>query len=75
MNRGLLWRIVAPHFVAGLVVRDGRVVEAAPILGWARGRPWAGVRSYLAGRKWSGTPLRSVLGAEDGDDEVGGAGG
>lgn len=28
----LLLRVVAPHFVAGLVVRDGRVVEAAPIL-------------------------------------------
>jgi hypothetical protein len=28
----LLFRVVAPRFVAGLIVRDGRVVEAAPIL-------------------------------------------
>lgn len=27
-----LVRVVTPYFVAGLIVRDGRVVEAAPIL-------------------------------------------
>jgi hypothetical protein len=32
MAAELLFRVVAPHFVAGLVVRGGRVVEAAPIL-------------------------------------------
>lgn len=28
----VLVRITAPHFVAGLIARDGKVVEAAPIL-------------------------------------------
>jgi len=32
-----LVRVVAPHFVAGLVAVDGVVVEAAPILRWEIG--------------------------------------
>lgn len=32
-----LWRVTAPHFVAGFEAdEDGRVVRAAPILGWLR---------------------------------------
>lgn len=39
-----LWRIVAPHFVAGLNVsrRDGKVIRAAPVIrymmGWDKPR-------------------------------------
>src|SRR5262245_40073478 len=33
----ILVRVVAPHFVAGVVARDGRIVEAAPILYWMMG--------------------------------------
>lgn len=51
------WRIVAPHFVCFVVVGSGRVVEAAPILGWAEGRPWSELRSYARRRGWSGTPF------------------
>lgn len=32
-----LLRIVAPHFVAGVVLDDGRVVETAPILKYMKG--------------------------------------
>ncbi len=35
-----LVRVTAAHFCAGLVALDGRVIEAAPILAWARGRAW-----------------------------------
>lgn len=28
----LLVRVIAPHFVAGLIIRDDRCIEAAPIL-------------------------------------------
>lgn len=54
---GRLWRIVAPHYVAGLIVRDGRVVEAAPILGWSMGRKWSEVREYLSRKGFRGEPL------------------
>lgn len=54
---GTLWRIVAPHFVAGLLVEDGYVTEAAPILGWATGGQWSKVRSYLKRRGWHGAAL------------------
>jgi hypothetical protein len=51
------WRIVAPHFVAGLCVQDGLVVEAAPILGWSVGRRWSEVRAYMVRKGWKGAPL------------------
>jgi len=46
-------RIVAPHFVAGLIHHDGRVVEAAPILRFMVG--WSGrqVAGYCARRGWA----------------------
>lgn len=37
----MLIRITAPHFVAGLVVEDHRIVAAAPILRWAKKYLWA----------------------------------
>lgn len=52
-----LWRIVAPHYVAGLIVSGGVVVEAAPILGWSVGKEWRGVRRYLRGKGYRGELL------------------
>ena len=49
------WRIEAPHFVAGLCVMQGRVVEAAPIVQWAIGRRWHDVRAYMVRRGWHGS--------------------
>ncbi len=54
-----LWRIEAPHYCAGLVVRDGLVIRAAPILRWSTGRPWHEVRGYLAGKGFHGKVLES----------------
>ena len=48
------WRIVAPHFVAGLRVEDGVVREAAPIIWWSRGRKWSEVRAYFKSKGYSG---------------------
>lgn len=49
----ILASIDAPHFYAGVVLWDDKVVEAAPILrymkGWSRDR----VRSYCKDKKWS----------------------
>ena len=46
-----LIRVVAPHFVAGVVLVNGRIVEAAPILKWSIGRCFRGFRDYCVGRK------------------------
>jgi hypothetical protein len=51
----VLVRVRAPHFCAGLVVllSTGVVTnETAPILAWARGKPWSEVRAYLDRRGW-----------------------
>lgn len=53
---GTLWRIEAPHFVAGLVVEAGVVTEAAPILGWTKGRRWEDVKVRLKGYGYHGAP-------------------
>lgn len=48
-----LLRIVSSFFVAGAIVRDGRIVDAAPIIGWMRGRSVEYVRGYVARRGWA----------------------
>lgn len=49
----VLIQITAPHFVAGVVAADGRVTEAAPIVGYMVG--WSGARfaAYCANRSWA----------------------
>lgn len=44
----MIYAITAPHYCAGLEVIDGRVGPwCAPILAWARGKPWPWVRAYF----------------------------
>lgn len=45
-------RVVAPHFVAGFVVKNEKVVEAAPILNYLVGKSELFARNYLALKKW-----------------------
>ncbi len=47
-----LIRVEAPHFVAGLIARRGRVVQSAPILRWSVGRDVRDVVSYFERRRW-----------------------
>jgi hypothetical protein len=55
---GRLWRITGRGFVAGLVVHDGVVVEAAPLLRRrALGRRWGEVRAQLVAEGCHGEPL------------------
>lgn len=49
----MLVRVVAPHFVAGFEMDNGRCVRAAPILGWCVGRTTHVLRAYFARRKWA----------------------
>ena len=47
-----LVRIEAPHFVAGIVIRDGRVVEAAPIVAYMKKWPASRAKCYCGERGW-----------------------
>lgn len=51
------YRIVAPHFVAGIIVDLGRVIQAAPILGWSVGKEFSIVRDYCRDRGWEVQPI------------------
>jgi hypothetical protein len=53
MLDGMLYRVIAPHFVAGIIVaQDGVIVFAAPILQWAGNWAFAGFKSYCARKGW-----------------------
>lgn len=45
-----LYQVDANHYVAGLVVDRGRIVQAAPILRWTVGRDMQRVQAYLTKR-------------------------
>jgi hypothetical protein len=49
---GDLYRIVAPHFVAGVIVEGGRIVVAAPILRWSVRMPLERFAAYCKGKRW-----------------------
>ena len=65
-----LWRIEAPHFVAGLIVKNDRITEAAPILRWAIVRSWSKTKVYMKGKGWHGCPC-SIASDPSGDDRGG----
>lgn len=56
-----LVRVVAPHFVAGLDITDGRCTHAAPILKWAIGRDAQTLRTYFASKGWKATIVRPFI--------------
>jgi len=45
-------RIEAPHFVAGVVLEQGVVVRAAPILSYMRGWTRVRVMRYCDSKRW-----------------------
>lgn len=56
-----LVRVVAPHFVAGLVVVADRCTVAAPILRkWALGRSSDQLRATIKQRNWTATIVRAL---------------
>lgn len=48
----MLVRVEAPHFVAGAVLQDGVVTEAAPILKYAVGWTRERLRDYVRSKGW-----------------------
>jgi hypothetical protein len=62
-NSTQLYRISAPHYVAGLVVLNGFVCRAAPILQWAVGKRWSFCEDYFLGKRYKVEDLSSKEGA------------
>ena len=54
----MLVRVVAPHFVAGVVLRNGIVTQTAPILRWCLGGQRWWLREQFAKRGWKASVLR-----------------
>jgi hypothetical protein len=48
----ILAQIRADHFTAGIVLWDGQVIEAAPIVRYMKGWPRDRVRDYCKQKKW-----------------------
>jgi hypothetical protein len=55
----MLVRVVAPHFVAGLVLENDIVVRAAPILKWAKGKDRDWLRTYFQQKGWIASVVSS----------------
>lgn len=51
------YRILAPHFVAGVVADDDIIIQAAPIVGWSVGNSFTDFRDYCQKRGWLIEPL------------------
>lgn len=48
----MLIRIEAPHFVAGVVLENGRVTRTAPIVKYMKGWTEAHIRHYCVTKDW-----------------------
>jgi len=48
----VLLRIDAPHYVAGIIFKDGKAVRAAPIIKWMIGKEWNWVVAYINSKRF-----------------------
>jgi hypothetical protein len=46
-------QIQAPHFSAGVILQDGKVADAAPILRYMKGWYMSEVSSYCMKKRWT----------------------
>lgn len=58
-----LVRVVAPHFVAGVVIRDQHAIRAAPILHWTVGRHEDELRRAFAREGWRASVVKVATSA------------
>jgi len=52
MRYEVIAEITAPHFTAGIVLENDRVIEAAPIVKSLKGKTRAQVRDYCLQQGW-----------------------
>lgn len=63
MTTEILVRVVAPDFVAGLIMDGDRCIHAAPKLRWAIGKFRPELRAYFQRRGWSASIVGERRGA------------
>jgi hypothetical protein len=51
MNK--LYQITSSYFCAGIIVNDGVIVQAAPILKWSIGHTFEYFRAYCRTKYWA----------------------
>jgi hypothetical protein len=49
----MLYRVTSNYFCAGLIMRNGKVVRAAPIIKYMKGWNIVRIRQYAARRNWT----------------------
>ena len=59
----MLVRVVAPHFVAGLVMAGDTCAEAAPIIRWCVGKGRAELRAYFERKGWRASAVAEFVGS------------
>jgi hypothetical protein len=47
-----LYQVTAPHFCAGIIVADGFIIKAAPILRWAHNRSLNSFEDHCVKKGW-----------------------
>lgn len=55
----MLVQVRAPHFTAGIILENGKVVEAAPILRWTLGKTHEWLREYFIKKEWKAVQVKS----------------
>jgi len=60
MNQENLFQITAPYFCAGIVVINGNVIAAAPILNWAIGKSTNDLFCYFQQKRWKITKCQNL---------------
>jgi hypothetical protein len=66
-----LARILAPHFVAGVVIENGVVVRCAPIVSYMKGWKGYAALDYCARRGWAVEIMEERDAIRDGGGDLG----
>lgn len=56
-----LVRVTAPHFVAGIVVKDDICIDAAPILKYCKGKDVDWLSKYFQQKGWEAMIIRKTI--------------
>lgn len=51
-NDTTLIQVSSPHFCAGIILKEGICIEAAPILKWAVKKDWEFLSVYFKKKGW-----------------------
>ena len=56
--KACLYQITSSYFVAGLIVKDDKVIKSAPIIKWMIGRNLKYIETYCLSKHWKLTEIK-----------------